>query len=75
MFSEENCSITTATSASPYQQILAALQRCYTYAFVELNAPQNHNVVELEETCSSGSQICLVMELCLLNNFIYNFNI
>ena len=50
-----------------------APQRCCTYAFVEVNAPQSHNVVQLEETCSSGSQICPVMELCLLNKFYSEF--
>lgn len=77
---EENyspCSITTTTSASPYQQIWAERagtpQKCCTYAFVEVNAPQSHNVVQLEETCSSGSQICPVMELCLLNKFYSEF--
>lgn len=39
------------------------------YAFVEWNATQNHNVTELEETCPRDSQMCLVMELCLLNKF------
>lgn len=34
-----------------------------------MNAPQNHTVVQLEESCSSGSQIRRVVELCLLNKF------
>lgn len=47
----------------------AAPQRCYMYTFVELGAPQTHNVVELQESCSSGSQVCLLMELGLRHKF------
>lgn len=63
-------SITTTTSASPTDPRRGATpQRGYIYTFVELDAPQDQNVVELEESCSGGSQICLLMELDLIYKF------
>lgn len=53
---EENyspCCIITTTSASSSQKIWAELagvpHRCYAFTFVDVNAPQNHNVVQLDE--------------------------
>ena len=68
---EENyspCCIITTTSASSSQKIWAELagvpHRCYAFTFVDVNAPQNHNGVQLDESCSSGSQTCQAVELC-----------
>lgn len=65
------CSVTTRTSASPSQQVTAEQLLHEGATCMHLWNGMQHKITMLQswKTCPRDSQMCLVMELCLLNKF------